>query len=356
MGTSFPGVRGHGPPEGRGMPPVVRRTSDIFPWSLHSDGPLSSRPQPLGSGGDAAPCEDTREDFGLSFFIFLPPRFVVGWLSSVRPMRAKRSQVRSTSGNPGVVKGAIWRFKAACHVVTQPCHKGESDVAVAAGWRFHPMTQAHGCKKQRSGVTTQDKRAPPARATNPRTGGHRPKKTTPHDRYPVVYFFDPAGVLKLESLVSFSVLALVVQWLVVVLVFDESVFEFVVLVRRPARYFFLSPPAYWVAPPGCSAWVDLPGSWFFTPGSCLLAVRVFAVSSSMFTCPQISSTVLVTVLPSSSSLLLTMFCLRSCRFRALCLLRVFPSSTSWILTAQSEHISFSMPRRASQDVTFDVCD
>ena len=34
--------------------------------SLCSDSPLSSRPQPLGSGGDVAPCEDTREDFGLS--------------------------------------------------------------------------------------------------------------------------------------------------------------------------------------------------------------------------------------------------------------------------------------------------
>ena len=32
-----------------------------------------------------------------------------------------------------------------------------------------------------------------------------------------------------------------------------------------------------------------------------------------------------------------------------------PSSTSWILTPQG-HISFSMPRRASQDVTFVVCD
>ena len=32
---------------------------------LQSDGPLSSPPQPLGSVGDT-PCEDTREDFGLS--------------------------------------------------------------------------------------------------------------------------------------------------------------------------------------------------------------------------------------------------------------------------------------------------
>ena len=47
--------------------PVVRRTPDTFPfWSLYSDGPLSSRPQPLGRGGDVAPCEDTRVDFGLS--------------------------------------------------------------------------------------------------------------------------------------------------------------------------------------------------------------------------------------------------------------------------------------------------
>ena len=45
----------------------LRRTTDAFPfWPLCSDSPLSSRPQPLGSGGDVAPCEDTREDFGLS--------------------------------------------------------------------------------------------------------------------------------------------------------------------------------------------------------------------------------------------------------------------------------------------------
>ena len=36
-----------------------------FPfWSLYSDSPMSSRPQPLGRGGDVAPCEDTREDLG----------------------------------------------------------------------------------------------------------------------------------------------------------------------------------------------------------------------------------------------------------------------------------------------------
>ena len=33
--------------------------------SLYSNGPLSSRPQPLGRVGDDTSCEDTREDFGL---------------------------------------------------------------------------------------------------------------------------------------------------------------------------------------------------------------------------------------------------------------------------------------------------
>ena len=38
----------------------------LIPWSLYSDSPVSSRPQPLGSRREAALCEDTREDFGLS--------------------------------------------------------------------------------------------------------------------------------------------------------------------------------------------------------------------------------------------------------------------------------------------------
>ena len=36
-------------------------------WSLYSDGPLSSRPQPLGRGGDVAPCEDTRRTLDCPF-------------------------------------------------------------------------------------------------------------------------------------------------------------------------------------------------------------------------------------------------------------------------------------------------
>ena len=43
-----------------------RPTTDTFPRSLCSDSPTSSQPQPLGSVGDDAPCEDTREDVGLS--------------------------------------------------------------------------------------------------------------------------------------------------------------------------------------------------------------------------------------------------------------------------------------------------
>ena len=92
-GTSIPRVRLLGHPEVRKRPwplrrsrrdgnggrfvrspsfvvrsaPVVRSSPDAFPfWSLYNDGPLSSRPQPLGRGGDVAPCEDTREVLGLS--------------------------------------------------------------------------------------------------------------------------------------------------------------------------------------------------------------------------------------------------------------------------------------------------
>ena len=35
--------------------------------SLYSSGPWSCRPQPLGSGGDATPCEDTRQEHGPQF-------------------------------------------------------------------------------------------------------------------------------------------------------------------------------------------------------------------------------------------------------------------------------------------------
>ena len=49
------------------FPYAVQQTFSL--WSLYSDNPLSSRPQPLGSGGDATPCEDTREDLGPSFLL-----------------------------------------------------------------------------------------------------------------------------------------------------------------------------------------------------------------------------------------------------------------------------------------------
>ena len=53
------------------------------------------------------------------------------------------------------------------------------------------LTRAHGCKEQRSGVTTQNRRAPPARATNPRTGGRltqRPAGTNPRTGQAAVIF------------------------------------------------------------------------------------------------------------------------------------------------------------------------
>ena len=79
-GILHPGVHDHTPLEvckcpwslwgSRGCAPhgcmlLMDRIPDAVPWSPCSHSPLSSRAQPLGSGGDA-PCEDTREDFGLS--------------------------------------------------------------------------------------------------------------------------------------------------------------------------------------------------------------------------------------------------------------------------------------------------
>ena len=54
----------------------IQRTPDISLSSLYSNSPLSSLPQPLGSGGYATPCQDTRD----VFLNFLPPRIVAGWL------------------------------------------------------------------------------------------------------------------------------------------------------------------------------------------------------------------------------------------------------------------------------------
>ena len=44
-----------------------RCTSDTVPWSLCRCFTWSSRPQPMGSGGDATPCKVTREERGLRF-------------------------------------------------------------------------------------------------------------------------------------------------------------------------------------------------------------------------------------------------------------------------------------------------
>ena len=47
---------------------VVHQTLSLC--SLYSGSPLSSQPQLRESDGDVAPRKDTREDFGLHFFIF----------------------------------------------------------------------------------------------------------------------------------------------------------------------------------------------------------------------------------------------------------------------------------------------
>ena len=44
--------------------PFLTQYTRHGPWSLYSCSPWSSRPQPLGSGGDATPCEDPRKELG----------------------------------------------------------------------------------------------------------------------------------------------------------------------------------------------------------------------------------------------------------------------------------------------------
>ena len=79
----------------------------------------------------------------------------------------------------------------------------------------------------------------------------------------------------------------------VVLVFDESVFEFVVHVRRPARYFFFFNFSAWVL--GCAAWVLVFHAWPVPPGidsspkvfiaRILLSVRIdFRASGLLILC------------------------------------------------------------------------
>ena len=108
-------------------------------------------------------------------FNFLPQVLLQCGLEKCQAYEGQTVSGQSHVWGSRCCKSAIWRFKASCRLVTRMPVEG-SDVAVAAGWQFHPLTRAHGCKEQRSGLTTQDRRAPPARATNPRTGGYRPKK------------------------------------------------------------------------------------------------------------------------------------------------------------------------------------
>ena len=57
-------------------------------------------------GGDATPCEDTREERGL-FFNFPPPRVVAGWLSSVTRLAPERAKSQA----PANAQGLLWLWR-----------------------------------------------------------------------------------------------------------------------------------------------------------------------------------------------------------------------------------------------------
>ena len=190
------------------------------PWSLHSSSPLRSRPQPLGSGGDVSPCEDTREDFGLSF-LKLPATTCccrVAFNVSLRnvqqdcggfgghgsaPGGASSSPVgRGTAGStgsrdPGTFQGVggcrgsrvavpletgdpwrgdqptDWRAPSQETTLTMGIH---AECAWYVGWWATFVTGA-----RTSGIAgmlgswSSLKGGPPPRATGPRSGGHQPK-------------------------------------------------------------------------------------------------------------------------------------------------------------------------------------
>ena len=167
---------------------ALRSTTDTVPWSLCSYSPRSSWPQPLGGGGDATPCEDTREERGL-FFNFLPPRVVTGWLSSVTrlaPGRAK-SQVPQTHkdccgfGGHGSAPGGALNQRGVSTRESSRC------TGVAS-----PRETESGADSRR-----RSKRAgTPRRATNPKTGGRPARgtagtnpRTGPYGRCPLQLLF-----------------------------------------------------------------------------------------------------------------------------------------------------------------------
>ena len=107
-------------------------------------------------------------------FNFLPPRSVGGWLLRVRPVRAKRSQVMHSRGSRCGKKRHLALQGRVSHRDPAVPMRG-SDAAVAAGWQFHPVTLAHGCKEQQSGVPLKTGGHPPQRRPTRGLAGDCPK-------------------------------------------------------------------------------------------------------------------------------------------------------------------------------------
>ena len=177
MGTRIPGVRGHG-----------RLEVCKGPWSLRRSRGYAPHVSLGLMAGYAACCTQYIRHFPLVHvqrwfivktqgrtldcpFNFLPPRSVAGWFLSVRPMRAKRSQVNPTSGDPGVAKAPFGASRrVSCRDPALPVEG--PDVAVAAGsvTSFDPGTWLQGAAEwcnhssqagtSRKGDQPKDWRAP----------------------------------------------------------------------------------------------------------------------------------------------------------------------------------------------------
>ena len=194
-----------------------RPTADAVPWSLCSYSPRSSWPQPLGGGGDATPCEDTREERGL-FFNFPPPSTVAGWFSvssscaeagkvpaqthgdcggfgdhgsapggalNKRGVTTRELQVNQpgvTTRKQQVHQRGVTTRKQQVHQrgvttrkrqVRQRCVTARSDETGGTSARLGVRTPEQACGHPPPGDQPQN-----WRATGPRNGGHQPKNWT----------------------------------------------------------------------------------------------------------------------------------------------------------------------------------
>ena len=167
----------------------VHQMMSPWPWSLYSRSPLSSRPQRLGSGGDATPCEDTREDFGLPLELLSTAYFcrvvflicVVAWCATSLAGRQHARSSRESRDSCFQLPDLLGKVHG--QRVT-PCGRAGPRVSGARASGIVEISGAsHWCTRQRhcgnAGTKgSTHKRATPAGRPTQETAGTNPKNWT----------------------------------------------------------------------------------------------------------------------------------------------------------------------------------